>query len=112
MKELEGRVAVVTGAGSGIGKALARVFASQGMNVVIADIEEELIALRRQFVNLSIDQRRLRLNEWFQVEGTITYRDNAADAATIDIWSEMMRTKGEIRILEDERDHLRFVTEG
>ena len=41
MKELEGRVAVVTGAGSGIGEALARVFASQGMNVVIADIEED-----------------------------------------------------------------------
>ena len=41
MKELKGRVAVVTGAGSGIGEALARAFAAEGMLVAIADIEEE-----------------------------------------------------------------------
>ena len=41
MKKLEGRVAVVTGAGSGIGEAMARAFASEGMRVAIADIEEE-----------------------------------------------------------------------
>lgn len=39
MQELAGRVAVVTGGGSGIGAALSRAFASQGMDVVVADIE-------------------------------------------------------------------------
>ena len=39
MKELKGRVAVVTGAASGIGYALAERFAVEGMNVVLADIE-------------------------------------------------------------------------
>jgi NAD(P)-dependent dehydrogenase (short-subunit alcohol dehydrogenase family) len=41
MNEFRGRVAVVTGAASGIGLSLARVFAEQGMQVVLADIEEE-----------------------------------------------------------------------
>ena len=39
MEQFEGRVAVVTGAGSGIGRALARRAAGEGMRVVIADVE-------------------------------------------------------------------------
>lgn len=40
MKEFEGKVAVVTGAASGIGRATATRFAQAGMKVVLADIEE------------------------------------------------------------------------
>lgn len=39
MERLEGRVAVVTGAGSGIGRALALHAARQGMRVGVADVE-------------------------------------------------------------------------
>ena len=45
MKEFEGKVAVVTGAASGIGRGLADRFAAEGMKVVLADVEED--ALRR-----------------------------------------------------------------
>ena len=40
MNEFNGKTAVVTGAASGIGFELAKVFAEQGMNVVLADIEQ------------------------------------------------------------------------
>jgi NAD(P)-dependent dehydrogenase (short-subunit alcohol dehydrogenase family) len=39
MRDLAGRVAVVTGAASGIGFAMAERFAAEGMKVVLADIE-------------------------------------------------------------------------
>lgn len=44
MKDLEGRVAVVTGAASGIGLALAQSFGERGMKVVVADVERGPLA--------------------------------------------------------------------
>ena len=44
MKDLTGKVAVVTGAASGIGLATAARFASEGMKVVMADIDEAALA--------------------------------------------------------------------
>jgi NAD(P)-dependent dehydrogenase (short-subunit alcohol dehydrogenase family) len=41
MENLEGKTAVVTGAASGIGRALAGRFARAGMNIVLADVEEQ-----------------------------------------------------------------------
>ncbi|MEO6492320.1 MAG: SDR family NAD(P)-dependent oxidoreductase, partial [Ilumatobacteraceae bacterium] len=40
MESLQGKVAVVTGAGSGIGKAMAERFVAEGMQVVLADLDE------------------------------------------------------------------------
>lgn len=45
MEELEGRVAVVTGAASGIGRGLADRFAAEGMKVVLSDVEEAALTI-------------------------------------------------------------------
>ena len=44
MEQLEGRVAVITGGGSGIGEGFARVCHDAGMRVVVSDVEEEQAA--------------------------------------------------------------------
>src|SRR6185295_2299423 len=43
MKNFANKVAVVTGAASGIGRALALRFAREGMKVVLADIERKAL---------------------------------------------------------------------
>jgi NAD(P)-dependent dehydrogenase (short-subunit alcohol dehydrogenase family) len=45
VKDFKGKVAVVTGAASGMGLAFAHRFADEGMNVVLADIEAEPLAM-------------------------------------------------------------------
>ena len=41
MKSLENKVAIVTGGGSGIGKAIALLYASEGAKIVISDVNEQ-----------------------------------------------------------------------
>ena len=41
MEDLSGKVAVVTGGGSGIGEALVQAFVAEGMQVAVADIERD-----------------------------------------------------------------------
>ena len=40
MNEFEGRVALVTGAASGIGKSIALLYAKHGAKVVVSDIDD------------------------------------------------------------------------
>src|SRR5258708_30314256 len=50
MRELKGKVAVVTGAASGIGRGLAERFAREQMSVVLADIEEQPLGEARDAI--------------------------------------------------------------
>ena len=43
MRDFKGKTAVITGAASGIGFALAEKFAKEGMNIVLADIEQHAL---------------------------------------------------------------------
>jgi len=54
MKNLENKVAIVTGAGSGIGKAVSLLYASEGAKVVVTDIDEKG---GNETVNPSLNQK-------------------------------------------------------
>ena len=44
MQQLEGRVAAVTGAASGLGRSMALAFAGEGMHLALADVDEKNLA--------------------------------------------------------------------
>jgi len=43
MKDLAGKVAVITGAGSGFGREFARIGAREGMRLVLADVQQDAL---------------------------------------------------------------------
>lgn len=51
MEDLNGKVAVVTGGASGIGFAMAKAFAAAGASVVLADIEEDALAVAEKGIS-------------------------------------------------------------
>lgn len=74
MEDFKGKVAVVTGAASGIGLATTERFLAEGMKVVMADVEEE--ALDRQVSRLSADGA-----EVLGVRCDVREADSVADVA-------------------------------
>lgn len=68
---LEGKVAVITGAGSGVGRAAVRVWAEHGAKIIAADINAEAAAESVQLAELGPDRARATAC-------------NVADAAQVD----------------------------
>lgn len=72
MDELTGKVAVVTGGASGIGLALGRAFAAEGMSIVLADIEAD-----------ALDKAVADLPEGTEVEAVVCDVSDAAEVEAL-----------------------------
>lgn len=87
MQDLNGKTAFITGGASGIGFGLAEAFVDQGMNVVIADIEEQALAkAKASLVRTSNHVHAIKLD--------VTDRDAYAAAA-----DEVQRVFGNLHVL-------------
>lgn len=87
MRDLDGKVAVVTGAASGIGLGLATRFAQERMKVVLADVEEE--ALEAAVTDL----RRQELD----VLGVLT--DVSSEASVQSLAQQTLEAYGKVHVL-------------
>src|SRR5713101_5383039 len=87
MKQLQDRVAIVTGASKGIGKAIARAFAREGAKVVIAArSHDELTAVAREIAG----------------EGGAAFpvvTDVAVEADVVNLFSTVVQRHGRLDIL-------------
>ncbi|XP_031113814.1 short-chain dehydrogenase reductase 3b-like [Ipomoea triloba] len=77
-RRLEGKVALITGAASGIGEEAVRVFAEQGAFVVAADVQDELGHRLVQSINnnktqASVCYHHCDVRDEKQVEDTVSY---------------------------------------
>jgi 3-oxoacyl-[acyl-carrier protein] reductase len=72
--ELKGKVAIVTGSGQGIGKAIAMELAKAGANVVLADIREDTTGqVRREIEGMGRQVMAVRMDvtKWQDAEMTV-----------------------------------------
>ena len=87
METMKNRVAVVTGAASGIGKALSLAFAAEGSSVVLADVEDEALAAAKAEV------------EALGVTALAVKTDVTEEESVADLCSATLEAFGEVHIL-------------
>lgn len=87
MKSFEGRVAAITGAGSGIGRALAEQLAGHGAHLALSDIDDTGLA------------ETVRRCEGRGVKVTSAHLD-VADRAAVDAWAEAVAAEhGKVNLI-------------
>ena len=84
MRDVEGKLAFITGGGSGVGLGMAKAFVSAGMRVAIADVRAD--HLEAAMAELDGDVHAIRLD--------VTDRDAFAGAA-----DETERVLGKVHVL-------------
>ena len=92
MNNFNGKVAVVTGAGSGIGRCLATQLAQQGCSVALADINEEMLAQSRDAIVGQLDPGK-------SVTLTLHKVDVADQQQVADFAANVMEQHGKVNLV-------------
>jgi NAD(P)-dependent dehydrogenase (short-subunit alcohol dehydrogenase family) len=87
MKDLAGKTAVVTGGGGGLGRAMGERFAREGMNVVLADVQQGLL-------DATVTELR---GEGFEVTGVVT--DVASWDSVVALRDRALDTYGAVHVV-------------
>jgi NAD(P)-dependent dehydrogenase (short-subunit alcohol dehydrogenase family) len=87
MKDIVGKVAFITGAGSGIGLGMARIFHAAGMKVVLADLDQ-------QHLDAALPHFRAQPQAVHAIKLDVTDREAMAHAA-----DEVERVFGKVHVL-------------
>ena len=113
MTVLAGRVAIVTGASSGIGRAIARRFAAEGATVVVADRTEEVVEggepTAQQIVSDGGSARFVRADAGVRSDVRAVVDMTVAELGAIDILVNNAATyvgKPLLETTEDEWEHV------
>ena len=96
MQQFEGRIAVVTGGGSGMGRELVRQLALLGSDVAMCDLSEEAMAETRELALADAPDRRIT-----------THRCDVSDEASVDAFRDEV-----VAAHETDRIHLLFNNAG
>ena len=94
---LEGRVAVVTGAASGIGRQTTKTFAEAGARVVLGDIDEAGLAETATMIGNAAVTLRTDVSRRADVDALAA---RALELGRIDVWANVAGTAGPCPMLD------------
>jgi NAD(P)-dependent dehydrogenase (short-subunit alcohol dehydrogenase family) len=86
---LEGRVAVLTGAATGIGLAVARLYAQAGASVLLTDVDADRAAAAAAEIDAEVepDVAGMRLDVTSEDEANAAAREAASRFGRLDVWA-------------------------